>query len=217
MSLITGSSTQSWFDPPLELSAAEVMERRVATAMLACVARFGLSKLTVDDVAREAGCGRATVYRYIGGKGAVEAVTMAAEVDRFGRLARTAAAESVDLEDALVEVVVAVALEVEQHAALQFLLEFEPELLLPQLAFEHGDRFLAHARLLLAPVFERFLSADAAERLAEYVIRILLSYLCSPDSVVSMTDETAVRGLVRAFVLPAFAGPAGNTAKGAFA
>ena len=29
-----------------------------------CVARYGVSKTTLDDVAKEAGCARATIYRY---------------------------------------------------------------------------------------------------------------------------------------------------------
>jgi len=37
---------------------------RVLDAALTCVGRVGLAKTTLDDVAREAGCARATVYRY---------------------------------------------------------------------------------------------------------------------------------------------------------
>ena len=33
-----------------------------------CVARVGIAKTTLDDVAREAGCARATVYRNFAGK-----------------------------------------------------------------------------------------------------------------------------------------------------
>jgi len=204
-------------EPDSDLTAAEVMERRVVAATLVCIARFGLSKLTVDDVAREAGCGRATVYRYVGGKSAVESVTISAEVDRLGGAAGAAAAGAVTLEDALVDVIVAVASEVDRHAALQFLLEFEPELVLTHLAFERGDRFLAHAVSLLAPLLGGFLPGEGGDRLAEYVIRILVSYLCSPDPNVSMTDETAVRALLRAFVLPSFAVDVATTAKGAVA
>ena len=41
---------------------------RVLDAALTCVARVGLAKTTLDDVAREAGCARATVYRCFSGK-----------------------------------------------------------------------------------------------------------------------------------------------------
>ena len=37
-------------------------------AMAICVARSGLAATTLEDVAREAGCSRATLYRYASGK-----------------------------------------------------------------------------------------------------------------------------------------------------
>ncbi|MFN8035752.1 MAG: TetR/AcrR family transcriptional regulator [Acidimicrobiia bacterium] len=194
--------------------ADEALEARVVTATLACIARFGLAKLTVDDVAREAGCGRATVYRRVGGKSEVEGATVTAEVQRLARRAWAEAARADTLDEVIVAVLVTVAREVEGHAALQFLFAFEPEQVLVHLAFEQGDRFLAQARFLLAPVFDRFLEPDAAERLAEYLIRILVSYVCSPDAEVSMTDGSAVRSLVRAFVVPAFAGLGTKPARG---
>ena len=41
---------------------------RLLDATVACIARVGVSKTTLDDVAREAGCSRATLYRYFPGK-----------------------------------------------------------------------------------------------------------------------------------------------------
>ena len=41
---------------------------RIRDAALVCIGRFGLAKTTVDDIAREAGCSRATLYRYFDGK-----------------------------------------------------------------------------------------------------------------------------------------------------
>jgi AcrR family transcriptional regulator len=49
-------------------SLSPSIEDRAVRATLACVARHGLAKTTFDDVAREAGCARATLYRYFGGK-----------------------------------------------------------------------------------------------------------------------------------------------------
>ena len=41
---------------------------RILAATLVSLARYGVAKTTLDDVAKEAGCARATVYRYFGGK-----------------------------------------------------------------------------------------------------------------------------------------------------
>ena len=40
----------------------------ILDATAACIARFGLGKTTLDDVAKAAGCSRATVYRLFPGK-----------------------------------------------------------------------------------------------------------------------------------------------------
>ena len=44
------------------------IEARAVTATLASIARAGLTKTTIDDIAHEAGCGRATLYRYFGSR-----------------------------------------------------------------------------------------------------------------------------------------------------
>ena len=57
---------------------------RVVDAALRCIARQGTAKTTLDDVARDAGCTRATVYRvFPGGKDAVLDAVVDTEVARF--------------------------------------------------------------------------------------------------------------------------------------
>lgn len=184
----------------------ELMERRVVAATLACVARFGLSKLTIDDVAREAGCGRATLYRYVGGKQQLIRTAVDAEVERLALTVSAAVTGADDLEGAVVATLTTLARELAASEAIQFLLAYEPELVLPYVTFDGAGRFLADARALLAPAFGRFADAERAERVAEWITRVVLSYVCSPDVEVSMTDESDVRTLVRAFVLPGLAG-----------
>src|SRR3954447_11197066 len=66
------------------------LEDRVIDAALRCVARWGIAKTTLDDVAREAGCSRATVYRVVpGGKdGLIEAVATREATRFFAALAQ---------------------------------------------------------------------------------------------------------------------------------
>src|SRR4051812_35705519 len=57
---------------------------RILDATVACIARHGVSHTTIDDIARAAGCGRATVYRaFAGGKDAVVVAAGARELERF--------------------------------------------------------------------------------------------------------------------------------------
>src|SRR5260370_1328957 len=52
-------------------AAPRELEPRAVAALLSCVARQGLRKTTLEDVAREAGCGRATLYRHFARKQAL--------------------------------------------------------------------------------------------------------------------------------------------------
>ena len=62
--------------------------QRILEATYVCVARWGLSKTTVEDAAREAGLSRATVYRYFpGGRDElIDAVVSWQFLVFFGRL-----------------------------------------------------------------------------------------------------------------------------------
>ena len=55
---------------------------RLRDAALVCIGRFGLAKTTVDDIAHEAGCSRATLYRYFDGKPAIVRAAVTAEFER---------------------------------------------------------------------------------------------------------------------------------------
>ena len=47
--------------PSSHESSDTTVEARAVAALLTCIARYGLAKTTLDDVAREAGCSRATL------------------------------------------------------------------------------------------------------------------------------------------------------------
>jgi AcrR family transcriptional regulator len=177
------------------------LEVRVLDATLACVARVGVGKTTLDDVAREAGCARATVYRYYPGKQPLLHAVVAREVDRLAAEVTAAAAAADDLGGAAGAVLTTGARFLLEHAALRCVLTVEPEVLLPHISFARGDDMLAVAASRLAPSFTRFLDAEHALRLSEWLVRIGLSYLCSPEAA-DMLDAERVRALVDDFVLP---------------
>lgn len=176
----------------------------LADAALRCIARWGFAKTTLDDVAREAGISRATLYRALpgGGKEALFAALADRELRRLEAAVAAAVEPAADLEDALVAAVSAAALHLEGHAAFRFLLAHEPGLVLPHLAFRPLDALLARVRAVGGPVLERFLAPAEAAELAEWVARIVISYTCCPAVGVRLTDDRSVRRLVRSFVLP---------------
>src|SRR5258705_5413350 len=177
------------------------IEERAVRATLACVARHGLAKTTFDDVAREAGCARATLYRYFGGKRQLVRITLVREAARLAASVRDAGDAEPTFEDAVVAIVVRAARELREHEALQFIFAFEPELVLPHVTFDAGNRFLVGAGAALAPALTRFVPPKRAERAGEWLARIVLTHALTPSSPIDLTDEAVARALVHEFVV----------------
>ena len=187
-------------DCPPERSLQEL---RVVDATLRCIARWGVAKTTLDDVAREAGWSRATVYRlFPGGKDAVLETVVEVELERLFAALDDRLAAARDLEDLLVAGMSETGARITDHAALQFLVAHEPEVILPQISFARAERLLARAASFASPYLARWLGPEEAHRVSEWVTRILISYAASPSPGVDIADSASVRRLVRSFVLP---------------
>jgi AcrR family transcriptional regulator len=191
-------------------SAAGPRER-IIEATLSCFGRYGVAKTTLDDVAREARCSRATIYRiFPHGKDSVVEAVVAAEIERlFGAIA--ARIEGLDdLEGLLLAAMQEATERVEAHAPLQFLLAHEPGLILPHVTFANFGPLLARSADFLAPYLSPWLTGEDAPRVGEWVTRIVFSYLVSPPAARD-PDATAVaarpqgahlRHVVHDFVIP---------------
>ncbi|MHB8220135.1 MAG: TetR/AcrR family transcriptional regulator [Acidimicrobiales bacterium] len=176
---------------------------RVVDAALRCIAEHGTRKTTVDDLARGAGLSRATLYRaFPGGKDAVLDAVVETEVARFFSGLAVVMGEASDLEDVLVAGMVEAARRLSAHAALGYLLDQEPEVVLPHLAFAEMDQLLLTASAFTAPFFGRWLEPDQAARAAEWAVRIVVSYLSAPASGADLTTPDDTRRIVRTFVIP---------------
>jgi AcrR family transcriptional regulator len=178
-------------------------EERIIDAALSCIARWGVAKTTLDDVARQASCSRATVYRvFPGGKEALLEAVGRREIARFfdAVTGRLQAADS--LEDLLVAGMTEAGRRLRDHRALRFLVAHEPEMIIPRLGFTEAEAVLGCASSVAAPYLARWLPEPDALRAAEWVVRLVLSYSMLPNPEVDLTDEESVRGLVRTFVLP---------------
>jgi AcrR family transcriptional regulator len=170
-----------------------------------------VAKTTLEDVAKEAGCARATVYRYFGGKAQLLDAVVEHESVRILAAVDASVVDGMPVEDALVAMATTAAHELLEHDALQFVLAHEPELILPWITFSGGDAFLAATSAALAPTFARFLPATEAMRAAEWCTRIFLAYLGSQQAPIVLTEPRDVLALVTEFVAPALRTPATRT------
>jgi AcrR family transcriptional regulator len=184
---------------------------RILAATLVTLARYGVAKTTLEDVAKEAGCARATVYRYFGGKAQLLHAVVEHESARILAAIDASVVDGMAVEDALVAMATTAAHELLEHDALQFVLAHEPELILPWITFSGSDAFLAATSVALAPTFSRFLPVAEATRAAEWCTRVFLAYLGSQQAPIVLTEPRDVRTLVTEFIAPALRAPAART------
>lgn len=178
------------------------VRERILEAAYACVARYGMGKTTVEDVAREARVSRATVYRYFpGGKDELLRETISWEVARFFTRLAAAVDGAPDFTELLVEALVFAHRAVEEHDVLQKVLQTEPERLLPQLNVD-SDRIRGFIRAFLAPHIPAGAVPPGTTPLeaADYVSRMLLSFIGAQGRW-DLTDRDQVRELVRTELL----------------
>lgn len=173
-------------------------------ATYACAARYGIGKTTVEDIAREAGLSRATVYRHFpGGKDQLVRETVAWEAGHFIDRLTAAVADADDFPHLLERALLFANRAFEEHAVLQKILETEPERLLPQLTVE-SERLTQLIRTFLLPYLmrDRATLADGLDpqRAADHVARLLLSFVGAPGRW-DLTDRDDVRELVRTELL----------------
>lgn len=178
-------------------------ERRILDAALRCVARWGVAKTSLDDIAREAGVSRATVYRlFPGGKDVLLDALVHDQLAQFFAAVTAELDAAEDLDDLLVAGITTASRALQGHAALQFLLAHEPEAVLPHVAFGRFDVVLRAASELLAPWLAPHTGAELAPRAGEWVTRLVMSYTLSPSPSFDFTDEGDVRRFVAAYLLP---------------
>jgi AcrR family transcriptional regulator len=157
------------------------LDRRIVDAALACYSRFGVRKSTLEDIAREAGVSRATIYRYFPSKDALLRVVISQEISRI--LGRFQAELSSDgpLSHRLAGAILVLEEELSAHKTLHSVLELEPELLLPQLTIE-GRASLAMLASLVLPALRSAAEggeidpSDLDEK-AEWMARMTVSEL----------------------------------------
>ena len=167
---------------------------RIVDATLRCLARQGVAKTTVDDIAREAKFSRATLYRtFPGGKDAVLEAVVETEVARLFSSLAVVMGEAADLEEVLVAGMTEAARRLTTHSAIAYLLLHEPGVILPRLTFADMDRVLLVAGDFAAPFFGRWLEPDQASRAAEWAVRIVMAYMADPAPDTDLTDPDDTR------------------------
>jgi AcrR family transcriptional regulator len=187
---------------------ADALERRLVEAARTCIARWGLRKTTLEDIAREAGLARATAYRaFPGGKDRLVEAVLCHEAGRLFTTYDAALSAAPTLEDALVVGVAGALAIMTEDEVVRSVLAHDADLVLPHFAFHHLDRFLDVAAELCRPHLSRFLPDDAVRPAADLLARVVLSFGFRPAAWLDTRDPAAVRRFVSTYLVPAVRPP----------
>jgi AcrR family transcriptional regulator len=155
---------------------------RILDAAFEAVATFGLSRFTMDDVARLAGLSRQSVYRYVDSKDALIQALVAREEETFLEGVRAAYARHPRLEDAMREATLFCLRTAREHPLLGRLLAMEPEVLLPYLT-TRGGAVVVRARHVLEALAggREGIRTELVHRTADIAVRAMVSYALTPS------------------------------------
>ena len=181
-------------------------EQRVLDAAKFCCERWGLAKVTIEDIATEAGVSRATLYRmFPGGKDVLfEALRVRDIEDFFTRLSAHLDGAS-DFEDLLVRCVVHAMAELRGDQHLSMMLASEPGEILGELTVDGLPRIIRVATVFLVPLVDGYLPRREGDRLVELLARLVISYFLAPSDQVDLGEPDSARTFIQTFILPAFA------------
>lgn len=165
-------------------------ERQIVDAAYEAVAVYGITRLSLADVAKRANLSRQTLYRYFPSKDDLLEAVVTREEERFREEIRAAIQGAAD-DRAALRVAIATTLEkVRTHPLVERLLETEPETLVPYLAvggLPGPDTRRLMTRLLSGVVPD--LDGRDAERAADVLSRLVISDVL--DRLDSEPDEFA--------------------------
>jgi TetR/AcrR family transcriptional repressor of uid operon len=185
-------------------AAAEVdaYSERILAATRELLARHGLRRTSLQDIARAAGVGPATLYRRFASRDVLLARLIEREARELFTRVDDAVAAITDPEEALVASFLVFTRALREHDLLQALIASDPERVLPLLTSQ-GAPLLAAGRSYLAAHLQRARDNGAQltaepEILAEIFVRVAHSLILTTDTVLPMHDDQALAKIARA-------------------
>jgi AcrR family transcriptional regulator len=185
-------------------NAVPSLEDRVLDATQRCCDKWGIAKVTVEDIAAESGVSRATIYRmFPGGKDVLFEALRVRELEDFFAVLRERIEGATSLEELLVRALVGATQELRADDHLALMLASEPGTVLGQLTVEGLPRIVRFATALLVPLADPYLSRHDSRALIDVLARLTISFFLAPSDHVDLGDEASARAFL-APVLRAF-------------
>lgn len=157
-------------------------EARILDATLEVAGSYGLSRLTLEDVAKEAGVSRQTVYRYFGSRDRLIEATILREEEGLMQRMVWAVEDHEEFRPALEAALTEVLTAAREHPLLDRLLATEPETILPFLTTGAGPMLSAAQEVVERLLAQRVphLTERELALVAEATTRLIISYAINP-------------------------------------
>ena len=174
----------------------------ILDATKVAIERWGVERLTINDVCEAAKVSRATLYRaFPGGKEVLLEALRVRELELFFTTLRAHAEGETTLEDTIVRCMVVATSELRNDQHLALMLAAEPGEVATQLTVQGVPRIVRVATAYLTPLLEPYLSRKDAADLVEVLARMVISYFLAPSSQYDFTKEQHARAFVRAHII----------------
>jgi AcrR family transcriptional regulator len=164
----------------------------------------GLRKTTMEDIAREARAGKATLYRHFANKDALIDALLAREAARLERRLQAAADEHADASARIEAAFVTGVSFFVEHPVMTKGRDEEPGILLPRITANGGPLVVKglelFTRLIEEGVETGELRAVEPRAAAEVIMRLILSYFSFPPMHVRVEDPDEARSFAHALV-----------------
>jgi AcrR family transcriptional regulator len=201
--------TLAQLDDPDEATA------RILRATLEQAELVGIRRITMPDVARRSGVGRATLYRRFPNKSALIEAMVLTVARGYLDGNRQARAQGETLEDRILFGTVFAIQFLRNNRLLRKLMRTEPETLLPSLTIDAAAiiDFTTEdsANMLRSELYGDAPTTPSQERhlrtVAELHTRLTLSFVVTPHTAIKLENLDQAREYVRAYLMPMITGP----------
>lgn len=186
--------------------SSDETDLRILDSARSLYIEFGLRRTTMEDVAKRAGMGRATLYRRFSEKDQLFKAVILRDLQRDLILIEKEIEKVNSALDGLLEAFIKAALLMNRNELVKRLLTTEPDHVLPYLTTDFST-ILSFVRTYLTLQIRRgqkmgHIREVEAEPLAEMLLRLMQSFMLTPKGVIDPSNEKSVRQFAECYLKP---------------
>ena len=188
---VASAGGRSW--TPTEIAVMEATSR--------CCERWGVEKVTIDDIARESGVSRATLYRiFPGGRDTLFEACRVYELDEFFQRLLAGIGRTDGLHELLARTIAVATRELRADEHIAVMLATEPGAVLSELTVDGVPRIIRVATAYLVPLLDPYVPRAEGRVLIDIAARLVISYFLAPSDYLDLADEDQARNFIAPFL-----------------